>query len=107
MNINLLCQKLRNGEYDGTDIMQTWIALEQLQSELTELKLINGNTWISVDTQLPSRDNGYVDELVLIRCKNKNKPDGIYLYDVCAFDGESWCERLHSYEDILDWKPIK
>lgn len=27
-----LCRKLRNGEYDGKDIMQVWIAIEELIS---------------------------------------------------------------------------
>ncbi len=36
-----------------------------------------------------------------------NREDGIYLYDVCAFNGESWCERMHTWETIVEWKPIK
>ncbi len=31
-DLEYLCQKLRNGEYDGKDIMQAWIAIEELQS---------------------------------------------------------------------------
>jgi hypothetical protein len=64
------------------------------------------NEWISVKKSLPSVKNGYVDTLVLIRVKNKNKEDGIYLKDVCAFDGEEWSKRYHTWEDITDWMPI-
>jgi len=63
-------------------------------------------SWNDVHELMPSPSNGYVDELVLIRVKNKNKSDGIWLYDVCSFDGTSWCDRLHTWEDITHWKPI-
>lgn len=62
--------------------------------------------WIKCSEQLPSAQNGFVDELVLVCVKNKNKTDGIYLRDVCAFDGESWCERFHTWEDITHWMPL-
>lgn len=64
------------------------------------------NEWIKVSERLPSVESGFIDELVLVCVKNKNKPDGIYLSDICAFDGESWCERMHTWEDITHWKPI-
>lgn len=70
------------------------------------IELFNSE-WISVDKSLPSFDNGFIDETVLIAVKNKNKEDGIYLYDVCSFDGESWSKaRVFTWEDILFWKPI-
>ena len=31
-DLEYLCQKLRNGEYNGKDIMQAWIAIEELLS---------------------------------------------------------------------------
>ena len=62
--------------------------------------------WISVKDKLPSCKNGYVDRLVLICVKNKNKPDGIYLQDVCRFDGEEWSKRFHTWEEILFWMPL-
>lgn len=62
--------------------------------------------WIKCSDRLPSIKNGFVDALVLVCVKNKNKPDGIYLQDVCAFDGESWCDRIHTWEEITHWQPL-
>ena len=62
------------------------------------------NDWISVKNMLPTPG-----ELVLVRVKNKNKQDGIYLYDVCYINEETntWSRRLHTWEYITDWKIIK
>ena len=59
--------------------------------------------WRKVSEELPP-----VNELVIVRVRNKNKPDGIYLYDVCYIDEDtnSWGDRLHTWEDIAEWKPI-
>lgn len=62
--------------------------------------------WISVNDRLPSVKHGYIDELVLVCVKNKNKSDGIYLQDVCAFDGSKWSERINTYETITHWMPL-
>ena len=78
---------------------------QRLRERVTELEA-QAPLWISVEDRLPSRLNGYIDDLVLIAVKNKNKPDGIYLIDVCAFDGDSWCERIHTYESITHWMPL-
>ena len=60
--------------------------------------------WRKVSEELPP-----VNELVAVRVRNKNKPDGIYLYDVCYIDEEtnSWGDRYHTWEDIIEWKFIK
>lgn len=34
--------------------------------------------------------------------KNKNKEDGIYLYEVAYYTGDGWDNRIH-YEDIIAW----
>lgn len=59
--------------------------------------------WRKVSEELPP-----VNELVVVRVRNKNKPDGIYLYDVCYIDDgtNSWGDRLHTWEDIIEWKYI-
>ena len=59
--------------------------------------------WREVGEELPP-----VNELVIVRVRNKNKPDGIYLYDVCYIDEDtnSWGDRLHTWEDIIEWKFI-
>lgn len=59
--------------------------------------------WRKVSEELPP-----VNELVVVRVRNKNKPDGIYLYDVCYIDEgtNSWGDRLHTWEDIIEWKYI-
>ncbi len=65
----------------------------------------NWYDWVSTTKKLPPEQ---VD--VLIRVRNKNKPDGIYLYDICRyFDKEgAWAddERQYTWETITDWKYI-
>ena len=62
--------------------------------------------WISVRDRLPSVKNGFIDTLVLVCVKNKNKEDGIYLQDVSSFDGERWSERSYTWETITHWRPL-
>jgi len=69
-------------------------------------KLKEREEWVDIDRKLPSCKNGHIDSHVLVRVRNKNKSDGIWLYDVCSFDGESWGDRLHTWETITHWKPI-
>ena len=59
--------------------------------------------WRKVSEELPP-----VNELVIVSVRNKNKPDGVYLYDVCYIDEgtNSWGDRLHTWEDITEWKYI-
>ncbi len=54
--------------------------------------------WISVDERLPPLDTD-----VWICVRNKNKEGGIWLYDICSFDGEKWAERNHTWERIVYW----
>jgi hypothetical protein len=37
-NRHPLVVKLKSGEYDGTDLMQAWLLIEELQSELERIK---------------------------------------------------------------------
>ena len=61
------------------------------------------HSWVDAKSELPP-----ANELVLIRVRNKNKPDGIYLYDVCFVDDSNeWSDRYHTWEDIVEWKFIK
>lgn len=41
---------------------------------------------------------------VLTACRNKNKPDGIWLYEVCYWTGEEF-EGRTNWEDIVKWIP--
>ena len=54
--------------------------------------------WILAENKLPPPD-----ETVWICVRNKNKSDGIWLYDVCWHDGESWGKREHTWETIVYW----
>lgn len=92
---------------------------EEIKILLTPTKYINEEKYnsfldginftehfIDVNKELPSCENGYIDDYVIICVKNKNKEDGIILYDICNFDGESWSKRYHTWEKIIGWKPI-
>ena len=58
--------------------------------------------WIKISNKLP--EDG---EEVVIAVKNKNKEDGIWLYDIAYFyEGEGFVERRSTWEDVLYWKPL-
>ncbi len=58
--------------------------------------------WIDVKKRLP--ENG---EEVLIAVKNKNKEDGIWLFDIALFyEDEGFVERRSTWEDVLYWQPL-
>lgn len=38
-------------------------------------------------------------------CRNKNKEDGIFLYEVVYYTGDGWEERT-SWEDIIAWREV-
>lgn len=61
---------------------------------------------ICVEDELPSINNGYVDEEVLVFVINKNKEYGIILPDVFSFNGELWSERILTWERIVGRRPI-
>jgi hypothetical protein len=64
--------------------------------------------WIKFSEQLPP-DNGTT---ILIAVKIKNKPDGIFLYDICEYYGgdiddcRNW-EGRSTWEDPLYWCHIE
>lgn len=64
--------------------------------------------WIKFSEQLPP-DNG---TMILIAVKNKNKDDGIILYDICEYYGgaiddcRNW-EGRTTWEDPLYWCHIE
>lgn len=41
----------------------------------------------------------------LVVCKNKNKEDGIYLYEIAYYTGDGWDNRTH-WEDIIAWMEL-
>jgi hypothetical protein len=63
--------------------------------------------YISVNKELPSCENGHVDESVLICVKNKNKECGILLWDMASFDGSEWLGRRETWETIIGWRPVE
>ena len=59
--------------------------------------------WISTKKRLPL-PNEQGDYLIAV--KNKNKEDGIWLYEVAFWNSEEF-ERHSTWEDILYWKYIE
>ena len=53
--------------------------------------------WISFKKEVPPRQDEY-----LVAVRNKNKEDGIWLYEVLYWNGR-WFERNENWEDILYW----
>lgn len=59
--------------------------------------------WISTKKRLPLPNEQYH---YLIAVKNKNKENGIWLYEVAFWNSEEF-ERHSTWEDILYWKYIE
>jgi len=57
--------------------------------------------WISTKIKMPKSG-----EQVLTACKNKNKEDGIWLYDLCHYFSDTGWENRTNWEDVLYWKYI-
>lgn len=53
--------------------------------------------WIDASKELPTK----IGEDVLCICRNKNKPDGIWLLDLIVWEG-SWEGRIN-YEKVQYW----
>ena len=60
--------------------------------------------WINVNSYYPSRE--FYNLPLLVRCWDKNKVGGKYLYDICTYNEEGWSEREYTWEKIVSWKPI-
>lgn len=71
-----------------------------------ELSVSYLSPWISVNEKLPPQQ-----EPIIIAMKNKNKEDGIWLYDLCKFfggdytDNNNWEEKVN-WEKPIYWTPI-
>ena len=71
-----------------------------------ELSVPYLSPWISVNEKLPLQQ-----EPIIIAMKNKNKEDGIWLYDLCKFfggdytDNNNWEEKVN-WEKPIYWTPI-
>lgn len=78
-----------------------------IERELFKLGVEFAQRWIPVEKTLPSVKNGFIDEDVLVCVKNKNKEDGILLFDISSFDGETWSKRHHTWEKIIGWRAIE
>lgn len=69
---------------------------------MQKINLKESINWVKVSTRLPN--NG---EEVLIAVKNKNKEDGIWLYDIATYYKDDGFEERHStWEDVLYWSPL-
>lgn len=95
--VNKLDDEMAAGGYDGKgcSIEQVW---DCLLSASPESIISHSVKWFFTKDKLP-----IPDETVWVCVKNKNKPDGIWLHDICSHDGESWAKRTDTWEDIVAW----
>lgn len=77
-----------------------WIKEEDVYS--TREELLNGCEikWVDAKMRLPQKIGEY-----LIAVKNKNKEDGIWLFDIANWNGDEF-ERSNTWEDVLYWTEI-
>jgi len=54
--------------------------------------------WIPISEKLPSPE-----ETVFVAVRNKNKENGIWLFDTCSHDSMKWATRQNTWEDIVYW----
>ena len=93
-------QEYHNENYTEYDIQQAFEKGAQWADNNPK------SLWISVNEKLPSQQ-----EPIIIAMKNKNKEDGIWLYDLCKFfggdytDNNNWEEKVN-WEKPIYWTPI-
>lgn len=79
------------------------LIIEKLVENKGELIEPNvGVEWIDAKKRLPLP---YEQDKYLIAVKNKNKENGIWLYDIAFWNSEEF-ERSRTWEDILYWAKI-
>ena len=61
-DLNGLIAKLKSGEYDGSDIMSAWIALEELESTKSDLVKIKAEAFREVGEILKYQYEGFYDQ---------------------------------------------
>ena len=57
--------------------------------------------WIKFTKKIPPHQ-----EPIIIAMKNKNKEDGIWLYDLCCYFSDTGWEDRINWEDVLYWAYI-
>ena len=78
---------------------------EQLYKSTFVVGVEFAQQWISVEDELPD-----ISENVNVRCKNKNKDGGIWLYDMTFIDEDTntWNQKVRqNWETITHWRPIE
>jgi hypothetical protein len=74
--------------------------IQALQDRVKELEV--KRQWISVKDSLPEPN----DEYYQVAVKNKNKDNGIFLYDIAQFSSDGiWC-KSNTWEDVTHWAEI-
>lgn len=56
------------------------------------------NLWTKFTEEIPP-----IYEIIIIAIKNKNKEDGIWLYDICEFYGGDYTENKN-WEGKINWE---
>jgi hypothetical protein len=59
--------------------------------------------WISVKDRLPK----IMDEDYLVLVRNKNKENGIFLYDIGNFTSDYTWSKSNTWEDVTHWMDLK
>lgn len=82
------------------------ISLPAAKDEISGIINLIETPWIKFTEKFPSQQ-----EPIIIAMKNKNKEDGIWLYDLCMFfggdytDNNNWEEKIN-WEIPIYWMPI-
>lgn len=105
-NVCNYCDSSANGGCTECNDYDKFYGKHDVESLVADVERLKGGKYISVKDSLPSCENSHIDKFVIVCVKNKNKEDGIFLYDISSFDGERWSKRTHTWEEILYWMPI-
>lgn len=65
--------------------------------------------WKDLENRWHKISNGDFPKITgdyLTVCRNKNKEDGIFIYEVVYYTGDEWDENRINYEDIIAWREI-
>ena len=74
------------------------ISLPAAKDEISEIIKLIETPWIKFTEKFPPQQ-----EPIIIAMKNKNKEDGIWLYDLCMFFGGDYTDNTN-WEEKVNWE---
>lgn len=96
--IEELRESVINDDFVNNMVISAEEVIEAMEAYAEQFK----PKWISVTERLPENEGVQY----LVRVRNKNKQDGIYLHDVAYFE-EGIFKKRNTWENVTHWRCIE